>query len=149
MQPQISLPKQNEKYAFGDPRYSSPQPDALAPPRAPSPRHSWLPPPSPSSEPRKTLFARDTWIAGSPAELLPQPVAKPLAAAFLEFAGDFLDFGVGIVAEFSERIDERAAAEVRRRERTIEPVEIAQDLLGDDAPGRNRVDGDAVLADLA
>src|SRR5258707_12998153 len=60
---------------LGCPRYSSPQPDAPFPPRAPSPRHSSLPDPTPSSEPRKTLFVRETWIAGSPALFSPQPVS--------------------------------------------------------------------------
>src|SRR5438128_3041524 len=61
--------------ALGWPRYSSPQPDAPAPPSPPRPRHSSLPLPTPFSEPRNTLSARETWIAGSPAMFVPQPVA--------------------------------------------------------------------------
>src|SRR5438034_714483 len=60
--------------AFGWPRYSSAHPDAPLPPRAPRPRHSSLPLPKPFSEPRKTLSTRETWIAGSPAMFVPQPL---------------------------------------------------------------------------
>src|SRR5947209_991510 len=68
--------------AFGCPRYSRPQPDAPVPPIAPRPRQNSLPPPRPFSEPRNTLFARDTWMAGSPALFVPQPVAPtaPIAS---------------------------------------------------------------------
>src|SRR6266566_489105 len=60
--------------AFGWPRYSRAHPDAPLPPRAPRPRHSALPLPRPFSEPRKTLSTRETWIAGSPAMFVPQPL---------------------------------------------------------------------------
>src|SRR5579859_5937282 len=65
--------------AFGCPRYSRPQPEAVEPPTAPRPRQSWLPPPRPSSEPANTLLARETWIAGSPAEFVPHPLAPIVA----------------------------------------------------------------------
>src|SRR5437879_1011827 len=64
--------------ALGCPRYSRPQPEAPLPPSAPRPRHSSLPPPRPFSEPRNTLSDRETWIAGSPAMLVPQPVLPTL-----------------------------------------------------------------------
>src|SRR5438874_3108810 len=64
--------------ALGWPRYSRPQPEAPPPPSEPRPRHSSLPPPRPFSEPRNTLSARETWIAGSPAMFVPQPLA-PIA----------------------------------------------------------------------
>src|SRR5437879_12358025 len=63
--------------ALGWPRYSRLQALALAPPGCPRPRHTSVPPPIPRSDDRKTLFAGDTWIAGSPATLVPQP--EPLA----------------------------------------------------------------------
>src|SRR5438093_164938 len=56
--------------ALGCPAYVRPHAPVVA-----APRHSSLPPPSPSSDPRATRPARETWIAGSPAMLVPQPVA--------------------------------------------------------------------------
>jgi hypothetical protein len=39
------------------------------------PRQYWLPPPMPFSELMPTRLALETWIEGSPALLVPQPVA--------------------------------------------------------------------------
>src|SRR5438552_1746572 len=67
--------------AFGCPRYSACEHAfAPAPPRPPRARQRSEPPPRPRSDPRKTSFARDTWIAGSPSTLLPQPVAPTVPA---------------------------------------------------------------------
>src|SRR5207302_11280851 len=63
--------------ALGWPRYSRLQAPAPAPPGWPRPRHTSVPPPRPRSDDRKTLLTGDTWTAGSPATLVPQP--EPLA----------------------------------------------------------------------
>src|SRR5438105_83646 len=60
--------------ALGWPRYSSAHADAPAPPDVARWRQSSLPLPTPSSEPANRSFALDTWMAGSPAVFVPQPL---------------------------------------------------------------------------
>src|SRR5438132_961545 len=80
--------------AFGWPRYSSAHADAPLPPAPPICRQSSLPPPSPSSEPANRLFARETWIAGSPAAFVPHPFA-PIVC---DCSSPLLNVGIPVAA---------------------------------------------------
>src|SRR3954454_20014252 len=71
----------NPAIAFGWPRYSDWEHAlAPAPPRPSRARQASEPDPSPRSEPKKTSFERETWIAGSPSALVARPVAPTVAA---------------------------------------------------------------------
>src|SRR5438132_12917535 len=65
---------------LGWPRYSRPHAEPPGPPAVFSRRQASLPLPTPSSEPSRSVLARETWIAGSPSMFVPQPVAPTVEA---------------------------------------------------------------------